>query len=263
MVYHLLAFSRIYNFRVAIISSSSNMDFEFWMRSTQKKPTETVPILSLHQTNRSPGYIELNDASEADDLQPSQGRDLPGQTSHGATQSHPKLPVYQGSRMMNGETIIANVLQYWWRISARMHNDIKWCFLFSSEYIEHGLVTSGSCRILRPWDVAIIHCLPPLGHEHPAHKSTTTIARKSPNPNKVATSQESKSQDLFSIVPASHTEIFSFTQKSVIKHFLCKFPTLLEGFDLGECAQAIGNFGEFDVQELGQISWEPAMESWW
>ena len=56
-----------------------------------------------HQTNRSPGYIELNDASEADDLQPSQGRDLPGQTSHGATQSHSKLPVYQGSRMMNGE----------------------------------------------------------------------------------------------------------------------------------------------------------------
>ena len=30
-----------------------------------------------------------------------------------------------------------------------------------------------------------------------------------------------------------------------------------EGHSLGESTQAIGNFGEFDVQELGQISWEP------
>ena len=37
-------------------------------------------------------------------------------------------------------------LKYWWRRLVRMHNDIKWCFLFSSEYIEHGPVTSGSCR---------------------------------------------------------------------------------------------------------------------
>ena len=48
-----------------------------------------------------------------------------------------------------------------------------------------------------------------------------------------------------------------------LTNFLNEFPhsvklPSMSGAHLGECAEAVGNLREFDVQELGQIPGEPA-----
>ena len=161
----------------------------YWHKNTAR----TVPFLSQDQPQPWVHWAQRCQRSRRSATIPRKGPT--GGTSHGAYKPRKATQNNQCMKsqgwLYNGKqkqcwNVLDNILTY---IStcAQWHGMIFWTKLgigwtLSSE------VTSGCCRNkdlkmsakqhVKWGNDDIIHCLPPLRHEHPAHESATTIAMK-------------------------------------------------------------------------------------
>lgn len=187
MVYHLLVFSRMYNFRVAIIPSSSNVGFEFLMLLTQKSQPKQSPFSPFTRPTAAQGTLSSTMPAKPTICNHPKEGTYPDKHHMEPLKATQNYQCIKGQGWWMVKTIISNVLKYWWRILAQMHNAINCAFYLARNILNlvWWLVGVAGIKTLRcrrnkmsneAMTISFTACH--LGHEHAAHQSTTTIAMK-------------------------------------------------------------------------------------